>query len=322
MEKILITGARGQIGTELTTTLREIYGIDNVIATDVRSALDDFERIGPYEKLDVLDADSLISLIKKNDVGYVYHMAALLSATSEFKPKAAWKINMQGLLNVLDAAVETRISKVYWPSSIAVFGPTTPKQNTPQDTIMDPDTVYGISKLAGERWCDYYHIKHGLDVRSIRYPGIISHQSPPGGGTTDYAIDIFYEALQNNSFHCFIAEDTELPMMYMSDAIRATIELMESPSENINIRSSYNVSSISFAPKDIYEEIRKHLPHFIINYNPDFRQEIASGWPASIDDSKARTDWGWMPKYDLRSMTADMLKQIEAKLKNKSVTEI
>jgi len=240
----------------------------------------------------------------------IYHLAAILSATGEKNPSLAWHLNMQGLLNVLDIAREEKLHKIYWPSSIAVFGPTSPKKNCPQQTIIEPTTVYGISKYAGEFWCNYFHQRFGVDVRSLRYPGLISYKSPPGGGTTDYAIEIFYEALEEKKYECFLDENTYLPMMYMPDAIRATIELMEAPADKISIRTSYNISGMSFSPKEIGAEIKKHIPDFSISYKPDYRQAIANSWPQSIDDSVARTDWGWKEEYDLSAMTSDMLKNL------------
>nr|5Z75_A Chain A, Artificial L-threonine 3-dehydrogenase [synthetic construct]5Z75_B Chain B, Artificial L-threonine 3-dehydrogenase [synthetic construct]5Z75_C Chain C, Artificial L-threonine 3-dehydrogenase [synthetic construct]5Z75_D Chain D, Artificial L-threonine 3-dehydrogenase [synthetic construct] len=307
MMKILVIGACGQIGTELTVALREIYGNENVVASDIREPN---EESGPFEKLDVMDKERLEEIVEKHKITQVYHLAAILSATGEKNPLFAWDLNMNSLLNVLELAREGKIDKIFWPSSIAVFGPTTPKENTPQHTVMDPSTVYGISKLAGERWCEYYHEKYGVDVRSIRYPGLISWKTPPGGGTTDYAVDIFHKALEDGKYTCFLSEDTALPMMYMDDAIRATIELMEAPAENIKIRSSYNLAGMSFTPEEIAEEIKKHIPDFEISYEPDFRQAIADSWPASIDDSVARKDWGWKPEYDLDKMTEDMLKNL------------
>ena len=267
--------------------------------------------VGPYEKLDAMDRQGMYEVIKKHGVSQVYLLAALLSATAEQKPKLAWDLNMEGLFNVLDAAKEGMIKKVYWPSSIAVFGPSTPRVNTPQYTVMEPNTIYGISKQAGERYCEYYHQKYGVDVRSIRYPGLIGHKSAPGGGTTDYAVHIYHEALKNKSYECFLSEDTTLPMMYMPDALKATIQLMESPADKVKIRSSYNVAGISFSPKEIADEIRKHIPEFSITYKPDFRQAIANSWPGSIDDTKAREDWGWHNDFDLSAMTKDMLDNLK-----------
>lgn len=307
-ETILIMGANGQIGLELAENLRGIYGENNVIAADIKELKNP---MGIYEQLDVMDKDRMYEVIKKYKVTQVYLLAALLSATAEQKPKSAWNLNMEGLFNVLDAAKEGIIKKVYWPSSIAVFGPTTPMENTPQYTVMEPNTIYGISKQAGERFCEYYHEKYGVDVRSIRYPGLIGYKSAPGGGTTDYAVHIYHEALKNKTYECFLSEHTALPMMYMPDAIRATIELMDAPAEKVKIRSSYNLGGISFDPAQIAAEIKKYIPEFTITYKPDFRQAIADSWPKSIEDTRARQDWGWNPQYDLASMTQDMLDHLK-----------
>jgi nucleoside-diphosphate-sugar epimerase len=315
-ETILIIGSSGQIGLELTDALRKIYGDDSVIASDVKKSP---QEKGLYVHLDALDFNAIARTIDQYKVRQVYLLAALLSATAEQKPKLGWKLNMESLFNVLDLAVEKKL-KVYWPSSIAAFGPTTPKQNTPQTTIMEPVSVYGISKLAGERWCEYYHLKHGVDVRSLRYPGLISYKSPPGGGTTDYAIHIFHEALKQGSYECFLDANTMLPMMYMPDAIRATIELMEAPSEKIKIRSSYNIAAFSFTPQMLADEIRKHIPGFKISYAPDFRQQLADSWPQSIDDTVARTHWNWNHKYNLSDMTADMLNHLKTVAVNNPVS--
>lgn len=307
-DKILIVGSQGQIGLELTQELRAIYGNDNVIASDVKAPE---QSNGPFETLDVMDKNRLDEIFKKHNVSQVYLLAALLSATAEKNPRFAWDLNMEGLFNVLNAAKEGVLKKVYWPSSIAVFGPTTPKKNTPQYTVMEPNTIYGISKQAGERYCEYYHQKYGVDVRSIRYPGLIGYKSAPGGGTTDYAVHIYHEALKNKKYECFLSADTELPMMYMPDALKATINLMEAPAEQVKIRSSYNVAGMSFNPEEIAAEIRKHIPEFTISYNPDFRQAIANSWPQSIDDAQAREHWGWKPQYDLAGMTKDMLENLK-----------
>lgn len=307
-DKILIVGSQGQIGLELTQELRAIYGNDNVIASDVKAPE---QSNGPFETLDVMDKNRLDEIFKKHNVTQVYLLAALLSATAEKNPRFAWDLNMEGLFNVLNAAKEGVLKKVYWPSSIAVFGPTTPKKNTPQYTVMEPNTIYGISKQAGERYCEYYHQKYGVDVRSIRYPGLIGYKSAPGGGTTDYAVHIYHEALKNKKYECFLSADTELPMMYMPDALKATINLMEAPAEQVKIRSSYNVAGMSFNPEEIAGEIRKHIPEFTISYNPDFRQAIANSWPQSIDDTQAREHWGWKPQYDLAGMTKDMLENLK-----------
>jgi len=305
--KILIIGACGQIGTELTHKLREIYGTENVIASDIRKLDTNVVTSGPFEVVNALDFNQVESLIEKHQIEEVYLMAALLSATAEKNPAFAWDLNMNSLFHVLNLAKAGKIKKIFWPSSIAVFGPTTPKHNTPQFTIMEPSTVYGISKQSGERWCEYYHNIYGVDVRSIRYPGLISWTSPPGGGTTDYAVDIYHKALSDGKYECFLSAQTEMPMMYMDDAIRATVEIMQAPAENVKIRSSYNLAAISFTPEQIAAEITKHIPDFSITYNPDFRQKIADSWPASIDDSRAREDWGWSHRYDIGTMTEVML---------------
>jgi nucleoside-diphosphate-sugar epimerase len=309
-QKILVIGAGGQLGSELTQALRNLFGSDNVIATDIKQT--QTLRDGRFEILDVLNQKSLYEFIQKNGITQIYHLAAVLSATGEKNPKFAWHLNMDGLIHVLDAAVEFKIEKVYWPSSIAVFGPGTPKQNTPQDTVMDPATIYGISKLAGERWCEWYHQKHGVDVRSLRYPGLIGYKSKPGGGTTDYAVDIFFKAIAEKKYECFLKPDTYLPMMYMDDAVKATLDLMEAPAEKIRIRSSYNIAAMSFCPRDIAAAIKKHIPEFAITYNPDFRQAIADSWPKSIDDSRARTDWSWKHNFGLEEMTEEILKNLPA----------
>ena len=306
-ERILIMGACGQIGVELTLALRKLYGNENVIASDIKGAHPLLEGTGPYEMLNAMDAVATLELVKKHGITQIYLLAALLSATGEKDPKRAWDINMQSLLQVLEMGVQEKLTKIYWPSSIAVFGPTTPRQETPQKTVVEPRTVYGISKYAGELWCQYYNQRWGLDVRSLRYPGLISWKSEPGGGTTDYAVEIYHEALKHGKYTSFLSEDTYLPMMYMDDAIRGTIELMEAPQDNIKSRMAYNLSAMSFSPKEIAAAIHKHIPSFEISYAPDFRQQIANGWPQSIDDSTARTDWGWKHEFDLEKMTADML---------------
>jgi nucleoside-diphosphate-sugar epimerase len=306
-EKILVIGASGQIGVELTLTLRKIYGNASVIASDLREENELLKGTGPYVALDVMNKEMLHVQIIRQGITQVYLLAAILSATGEKNPGLAWNLNMQSLLNVLDIAREEKLHKVYWPSSIAVFGPTSPKQNCPQQTIIEPITVYGISKYAGEFWCNYYNHKFGVDIRSLRYPGLISYKSAPGGGTTDYAVEIFHEALESKTYTSFLNEDTYLPMMYMPDAIRATIELMEAPAEKISIRTSYNISGMSFSPAEIAQEIKSHIPDFEMKYAPDYRQTIAESWPQSIDDAVARNDWGWKPDYDLSSMTRDML---------------
>ncbi|HOX83817.1 MAG TPA: NAD-dependent epimerase/dehydratase family protein [Chryseolinea sp.] len=313
-EKILVIGAGGQLGSELTQGLWNLHGKDNVTATDIKDA-QGILATGNFAILDVLKQDHFIDFIKKNKFTQIYHLAAVLSATGEKNPKLAWQLNMDGLISVLDAAVENKISKVYWPSSIAVFGPTTPKIKTPQDTVMDPTTIYGISKQAGERWCDWYFKNKGLDVRSLRYPGLIGYKTKPGGGTTDYAVDIFFKALTHKKFECFLKPDTYLPMMYMDDAVKATLDLMEASPEKIKIRSSYNVSGMSFCPSEIAAEIKKHIPDFEITYKEDFRQAIADSWPKSINDSVARIDWGWEPAFGLEEMTEEILNHLPSLLK-------
>ena len=304
-EKVLIIGAGGQIGIELTSELSKIYSHKNVIGSDLKAPNAPSEN--RFEILDALNGKALFEIVKKHNVTQVYHLAALLSATGEQNPMFAWKLNMESLFHVLDLAKEKRIKQIYWPSSIAVFGPTTPAINTPQYTVMEPSTIYGISKQAGERWCEWYFNKHGVDVRSLRYPGLIGWKSAPGGGTTDYAVHIFHEALKKGSYESFLSENTTLPMMHMEDAIRATLEIMHAPSEKIKIRGSYNLSGISFCPKDIANEIKKHIPDFTISYKPDFRQAIADSWPKSINDQEARNDWGWKEKYDLPKLVENML---------------
>ena len=309
-EKILVIGASGQIGVELTLALRKIYGNSSVVASDLREENELLKGSGPYVSLDIMNKEMLHVQVIRQNITQIYLLAAILSATGEKNPNLAWNLNMQGLLNVLDIAKEEQLHKVYWPSSIAVFGPTSPKINCPQQTIIEPTTVYGISKYAGEFWCNYYHHRYGVDIRSIRYPGLISYKSAPGGGTTDYAIEIFQEALDEKKYECFLAKDTYLPMMYMPDAIRGTVELMEAPADKISVRTSYNLSSMSFSPEQLSEEIKNFIPDFNITYKPDYRQAIANSWPQSIDDSTARNDWGWTPEYDLKKMTADMIENL------------
>ena len=313
-EKILVIGASGQIGVELTLALRKIYGNSNVVASDLREQNPLLVGTGPYVSLDVMNKEMLHVQVIRQGITQIYLLAAILSATGEKNPNLAWSLNMQSLLNVLDIAKEEHLHKVYWPSSIAVFGPTSPRKNCPQQTVIEPITVYGISKFAGEFWCNYYNHRYGLDVRSIRYPGLISYKSAPGGGTTDYAVEIFHEALEEKKYECFLEEDTYLPMMYMPDAIKATIELMEAPASSIKIRTSYNISGMSFSPKEIAAEIKKHMPKFSITYKPDYRQQIANSWPQSIDDSVARNDWGWKEEFNLAKMTEDMLENLKASL--------
>ena len=308
--KILIIGACGQIGTELTIALREKHGNNNVVASDIREGNEELMSSGPFEVADATNFKQIEDLIVEHEVDEVYLMAAMLSATAEKFPMRGWELNMTSLFHVLNLAKDKKISKVFWPSSIAVFGPTTPKHDTPQTTIMEPTTVYGISKQAGERWCEYYFKKFGVDVRSIRYPGLISYKTLPGGGTTDYAVEIYHEALKNKKYTSFLNEDTELPMMFMEDAIRATISLMEAPADSVKIRSSYNLAALNFTPETLSQAIKKHIPEFEIDYAPDFRQQIADSWPSSINDSRAREDWGWASQYDLDRMTSSMLEGI------------
>lgn len=312
--KILIIGACGQIGTELTHQLQAIYGNENVVASDIRKLNHPVVNDGIFEVVNALDYNQIQHLVEKYQITDVYLMAALLSATAEKNPAFAWDLNINSLFHVLNLAKAGLIKKIFWPSSIAVFGPTTPKDQTPQYTIMEPTTVYGISKQTGERWCEYYHQQYGVDVRSIRYPGLISWTTPPGGGTTDYAVDIYYKAISDGKYTCFLSEETELPMMYMDDAIRATIEIMQAPAEKIKIRSSYNLSAISFTPKQIAEEIKKHYPNFEVTYEPDFRQKIADSWPNSVNDNEAREDWNWKHRFDLNAMTFEMLTNLEKTL--------
>ena len=310
-DKILVIGASGQIGVELTLALRKVYGNNNVVASDLREENELLKGTGPYVSLDVMNKEMLHVQVIRQNITQIYLLAAILSATGEKNPNLAWNLNMQGLLNVLDIAREEQIQKVYWPSSIAVFGPTSPKINCPQQTIIEPITVYGISKYAGEFWCNYYHQRYGVDVRSLRYPGLISYKSAPGGGTTDYAVEIFHDALEEKNYNCFLREDTYLPMMYMPDAIKATLQLMEAPQEQIKVRTSYNIAAMSFSPKEIAAAIQKHIPDFTIHYKPDYRQTIADSWPQSIDDTSARNDWNWKPDFDLELMTADMIQNLQ-----------
>ena len=310
-ETILVIGAGGQIGTELIIELRRIYGSARVIAADIKTPGYEVFEGGPYEILDILDNRRLSEIVKKHKPTQIYLLAALLSSTAEQNPAFGWKLNINGLFNVLEMAYKRNIKKIFWPSSIAVFGPNTPKDNTPQFTITEPSTVYGISKLAGERWCEYYFHKHNIDIRSLRYPGLIGHKSQPGGGTTDYAVHIFHEALIKRSYRCFLDENTTLPMMYMRDAIRGTIELMEAKADKISVRSSYNIAAMSFSPREIGAEIKKHIRGFKISYNPDHRQKYAESWPKSIDDHIAKADWKWKPEYDLTKMTAEMIRNMK-----------
>jgi len=314
MKKILVIGSCGQIGTELVLNLRDKYGINNVYASDILDSCPERLLPGSYLKMDILEEEDVRSFIISEKISEVYLLAALLSAKAEQSPEYAWRLNMNGLFTILNLAKEGYLKKIFWPSSIAVFGKTTPKFNTPQLTIMEPSTVYGISKQVGERWCEYYYNKYDIDVRSIRYPGLISYTSLPGGGTTDYAVDMFYQAKLGNHFNCFLKDDTVLPMMYMDDAIRATLEIMNAPKENIKIRSSYNLSALSFTPKDIFQEIQKHIPDFKINYMPDFRQKIADTWPSSIDDTFARSNWGWKETYNLEMLVKKMLDNVDVSI--------
>ena len=311
--KILIIGACGQIGTELTHKLRLIYGTENVIASDIRKLNNDVVNSGPFEVVNALDFNQIEHLVEIHKITDVYLMAALLSATAEKNPAFAWDLNMNSLFHVLNLAKAKKIKKIFWPSSIAVFGPTTPKENTPQYTIMEPSTVYGISKQSGERWCEYYHNIFGVDVRSIRYPGLISWTTLPGGGTTDYAVDIFYKAIEDKKYECFLSSETKMPMMYMDDAIEATIKIMQADEADVKIRSSYNLAAMSFTPTEIAAEIKNHIPEFEITYKPDFRQKIADSWPASIDDSRARNDWKWKHNFELKNMTKIMLENLSKK---------
>lgn len=314
-DTILVIGSSGQIGTELVMILREMYGNDHVVASDIRPSSEEVMQSGPFEELDIMNERDLHEIVKKYNVTQIYLLAALLSATAEKNIELGWSLNMRSLSHVLDLGREQVIKKIYWPSSIAVFGPTTPQVMTPQYTTMEPNTVYGISKQAGERWAEYYHQKFGVDVRSIRYPGLIGWKAAPGGGTTDYAVHIFHEALKHGKYESFLSANTSLPMMYMPDAIRATIELMEAPSEQIKIRSSYNVAGVSFNPEEIAAEVRRHLPHFEISYQEDYRQAIANSWPQSIDDSHAQEHWGWKVEYNLSKMTDDMMTNLKEQYK-------
>ncbi len=315
MERILVIGSSGQIGSELVLELRKIFGNSNVFATDIKNPTDEIRNGGPFQILDVLDYQNLLHFLVRNKITQIYNLAAVLSGNAEKIPLQAWDINMKALMNTLMAARQSDAKKLFWPSSIAVFGPTTPRHNTPQLTVMEPNTVYGISKLAGERWGEYFHKRYGVDFRSVRYPGLISYKTEPGGGTTDYAVEIFYEAVKKGSYESFLSEDTALPMMFMEDAIKNTIKLMQTDPDKLSIRSSYNMAGISFTPKELAVEIRKHMPDFTISYKPDFRQAIADSWPASIDDSVAKKDWGLETVYDIEKMTKVMLEETRKKLK-------
>jgi len=309
---VLVTGAAGQIGSELVTVLRKSYGDGKVVATD--KVLKRPESSGQIHELDVTDLSSLEKVIKKNNIDTIYHLAAILSAVGEENPDLAWEVNMRGLKNVLDASVRSGIRRIFWPSSIGVFGPDTPKRMAPQETALNPTTMYGVTKVAGELLCEYYSLKHGLDVRSIRYPGLISSEARPGGGTTDYAVEIFYSALEMGVYTCFLKEDTKLPMMYMPDALRAAIQIMEADAGRVKLHIGYNLAAMSFSPRELAAEIRKHIPNFRVIYSPDSRQKIADSWPESIDDSAARMDWGWKEEYDLKKMVEDMLLRLRPRL--------
>ncbi|MCC6721277.1 MAG: NAD-dependent epimerase/dehydratase family protein [Bacteroidia bacterium] len=312
-EKVLIIGSCGQVGTELSESLRNIYGNFNVISSDLKKPQSDFWNQAPFETLNVLDKKNISEIFSKHKPSIVFHLAALLSATAEKNPKQGWELNMNGLFNIFDASIDFGVKRIFWPSSIAVFGPTTPKINTPQKCIIEPNTVYGITKLTGERYCEYYFNRYGLDVRSLRYPGLIGYKSDPGGGTTDYAVEIFHEALKNKRYTCFLKPDTNLPMLYMPDAVKATLDITHAASEKIKIRSSYNLSGFSFSPSILAQKIKNHIPDFEISYNPDQRQAIAESWPGSIDDFDARQDWGWQNDYDLDGMVKDMIENLTAR---------
>lgn len=312
-EKVLIIGSCGQVGTELSEELRKIYGSQNVVSSDLRKPQGDFWNESPFEILDVLDKKRIAEIFNKYKPSQIYHLAALLSATAEKNPKLGWQLNMDGLFNVFDASLEFGVKRIFWPSSIAVFGPTTPKANTPQHCVIEPNTVYGITKFTGERYCEYYFRRYGLDVRSIRYPGLIGYKSEPGGGTTDYAVEIFHEALKNKKYSCFLKPETTLPMLYMPDAIKATLDITHADSEKIKIRSSYNLAGFSFSPALLAQKIKSHIQEFEISYNPDNRQAIAESWPESIDDNHARADWNWQNNYSLDQMVSDMITNLKAK---------
>ncbi len=317
MERILVIGCSGQIGSELVIELRNMYGNNNVFATDIKNPPDEVYDSGPFQILDVLDYKNLLHFVVRNKITQVYNLAAVLSGNAEKIPLQAWDINMKALMNTLQVAQQSDAKKLFWPSSIAVFGPTTPRHNTPQLTVMEPNTVYGISKLAGERWGEYFFNRYGVDFRSVRYPGLISYKTEPGGGTTDYAVEIFFEAIKNKKYECFLSEDTALPMMFMDDAIKNTIKLMEADSKKLSLRSSYNMAGISFTPRQLSDEIKKHIPNFSITYKPDFRQVIANSWPASIDDNIARSDWGLIDEFDIEKMSTHMLTKINEMVNGK-----
>ncbi|MBT8196488.1 MAG: NAD-dependent epimerase/dehydratase family protein [Bacteroidia bacterium] len=318
--KILVLGAAGQIGTDLVLSLREKHGNENVIASDIKEPISEVLDNGPFELIDVLNEERIDEIFLNYNISEVYHLAALLSATAEKLMDKAWHINMQGLLNILNVVKEKNHIKLFWPSSIAVFGPDTPKKNTPQHTITEPTTIYGITKLAGERLCEYYHDNHGVDVRSIRFPGLISYKAPPGGGTTDYAVSIFHEALKQEYYKCYLRSESTLPMMYMPDAIKSMVGIMSASPDQVKIRSSYNVSGMSFSPAEIALVIKKIIPGFTIEYQPDYRQKIADSWPQSIDDNRARADWGWLPDYSTDSMAAEMITELSKTIKKEAST--
>jgi nucleoside-diphosphate-sugar epimerase len=314
MKKILIIGASGQIGSDLTVELRNRFGADNVIASDIKPATAEVMDGGPFETVDVMNKERIAEVLDAYQITEIYHLAAILSGNAEKNPKWAWDINMESLFNVLDLAREKGIKKIFWPSSMGAFGPTTPAVDTPQLTVMEPNTVYGISKLAGERWCEYYHQKYDMDIRSLRYPGLISYKAEAGGGTTDYAVEIFYDAIKTGKYECFLSEDIALPMMYMDDAVKATIDLMETDPENVKVRSSYNLGGISFTAAELTEELRKYMPELEVTYKPDFRQAIAESWPRKISDEQAAKDWGWKHEFDLEKMVKVMYENIKKKL--------
>lgn len=310
MKKILVTGSTGQIGSELSIELRRKYGSENVVTAGHRRQLDEKLKSGPFEYIDVTDKGSIERIIKEYDIDTIYHLAAILSATGEKDPQLAWNVNMTGLYNILEISKEQRLFRVFWPSSFAVFGSSSPHVNTPQETVLIPETMYGVSKVAGELLCNYYHQKYGLDIRSVRYPGIVSSETPPGGGTTDYAVEIFYEALKNKRYTCFVRGDTVLPMMYMPDCIKATLDLMEADTSSIKCRTSYNIAGMSFSASELALEIKRYVPDFECNYKPDFRQKIVDSWPKSLDDSVARKEWSWKPRYNMASMVKDMIEKL------------
>ncbi|MGD0329856.1 MAG: L-threonine 3-dehydrogenase [Nitrososphaeria archaeon] len=310
MKKILVTGSTGQIGSELSIELRRKYGSENVVTAGHRRQLDEKLKSGPFEYIDVTDKGSIEKIIKEHDIDTIYHLAAILSATGEKDPKLAWNVNMTGLYNILEISKERGLYRVFWPSSIAVFGPSAPRVNTPQETVLIPGTMYGVSKVAGELLCNYYHQKYGLDIRSVRYPGIVSSETPPGGGTTDYAVEIFYKALKDKRYTCFVRGDTVLPMMYMPDCIKATLDLMEADTSSIKCRTSYNLAGMSFSASELALEIKRYVPDFECDYKPDFRQKIADSWPMSLDDGVARKEWGWKPRYNMASMVKDMIEKL------------